>query len=238
MAASDLLPDTVAEWLRAEDTRAGTLQALDALPSPCPSELALAAAPALVDVAAVTEDREVLDRCGLLLARLLAEAAPDPSALYGAALGGERLAAWFAPRLLVEATQRALGNGSGEGGRQPLGREDAYSFACMCAWMSPAFVRGVTAPEAAAGRTVMEHMRTVRALFLHSIHSSTPSCWFTWRTIDSRVVLCRRSCVQWMSVDPIMSQKQMPSDDVPQQLLALSIELLRSRELPELAIGG
>eukprot|EP01043_Picozoa_sp_COSAG02_P065444 COSAG02_NODE_9879_length_2084_cov_183.290176_4_plen_83_part_01 len=41
-----------------------------------------------------------------------------------------------------------------------------------------------------------------------------------------------------MSVDPILSKKQMPSDDVPQQLLALSIELLRSRELPELAIGG
>eukprot|EP01047_Picozoa_sp_COSAG01_P085103 COSAG01_NODE_18550_length_1067_cov_0.817526_2_plen_216_part_01 len=41
-----------------------------------------------------------------------------------------------------------------------------------------------------------------------------------------------------MSVHPILSKKQMPSDDVPQQLLALSIELLRSRELPELAIGG
>eukprot|EP01043_Picozoa_sp_COSAG02_P061910 COSAG02_NODE_8418_length_2578_cov_186.219847_1_plen_273_part_10 len=41
-----------------------------------------------------------------------------------------------------------------------------------------------------------------------------------------------------MSIHPIVSKKQMPSDDVPQQLLALSIELLRSRELPELAIGG
>ena len=41
-----------------------------------------------------------------------------------------------------------------------------------------------------------------------------------------------------MSDHPIVSKKQMPSDDVPQQLLALSIELLRSRELPELAIGG
>ena len=30
-----------------------------------------------VDVAAATEDREVLDRCGLLLARLLAEALPS-----------------------------------------------------------------------------------------------------------------------------------------------------------------
>eukprot|EP01043_Picozoa_sp_COSAG02_P000754 COSAG02_NODE_14_length_56855_cov_512.793661_35_plen_399_part_00 len=41
-----------------------------------------------------------------------------------------------------------------------------------------------------------------------------------------------------MSVHPIVSKKQMPSDDVPQQLLTLSIELLRSRELPELAIEG
>eukprot|EP01043_Picozoa_sp_COSAG02_P007842 COSAG02_NODE_242_length_27511_cov_501.886364_2_plen_191_part_00 len=159
-----LLPDTLAERLRAEDTRAAALQALDKLPTPCPPELALAAAPALVDVAAATEDREVLDRCGLLLARLLAEAAPDVNTLYGAALGGERIAACYAPRLLVEATQRALGNESGEGGRQPLGREDAYSFACMHAWLQPGYVRGITAPEAAAGRTVMEFLRTVRSL--------------------------------------------------------------------------
>ena len=159
-----LLPDTLAERLRADDTRAAALQALDKLPTPCPPELALAAAPALVDVAAATEDREVLDRCGLLLARLLAEVLPDPRAVYGAALGGERLAACFAPRLLVQATQRALGNGSGEGGQEPLGREDAYSFACMYAWMQPGYVRGITAPEAAAGRTLMEFFRTVRSL--------------------------------------------------------------------------
>ena len=41
-----------------------------------------------------------------------------------------------------------------------------------------------------------------------------------------------------MRVHPIFSKQQMPSDDVPQQQLALCIELLRSRELPELAIGG
>ena len=157
-----LLPDKIADRLRAQDTQAAALQALDKLPPPCPPELALAAAPALVDVAAATEDREVLDRCGLLVARLLAEAAPDPSAVYGAALGGERLAACYAPRLLVEATQRALGNGGGEGGQEPLGRKDAYSFACIYAWMQPGWVRGFTAPEAAAGRTVMEYLRTVR----------------------------------------------------------------------------
>lgn len=165
MAMAELLPDTVAERLRAEDTRAAVLRALDALPPPCPPDLALAAGQALVDVAASTEDREVLEQCGLLVARLLAEAAPDPSALYGAALGEERYAAFLAPRLLVEATQRALGTGSGEEGRRPLSREDAYSWTCMHAWHAPAYVRGYTANEAAAGRTVMESVRTVRALF-------------------------------------------------------------------------
>eukprot|EP01046_Picozoa_sp_COSAG06_P001050 COSAG06_NODE_31_length_31488_cov_60.882793_35_plen_433_part_00 len=43
---------------------------------------------------------------------------------------------------------------------------------------------------------------------------------------------------QWMSVDPIMSKKLMPSNDVPGQMLKLLVELLRSGELPELAIGG
>ena len=41
-----------------------------------------------------------------------------------------------------------------------------------------------------------------------------------------------------MSVEPMVSQKNMPSDDVPRQMLTLLVELLRSGELPELAIGG
>ena len=203
-AADDLRgvrPDVLAERLRAEDTdtRAAALQALDTLPSPCPPELARAAVAPLVDLAAATEDRAVLDQCGLLVARLLAEAAPDPSALYGAAFGGERFAAFFAPRLLVQATQRALGNGSGEERRRPLAREDAYSFSCILAWMLPAHVRGLTAPAAAAGRTVMESLRTVRALFRHS--SSASFCSLSPRFLLIRmarcrlthVVLCRRS---------------------------------------------
>ena len=40
-----------------------------------------------------------------------------------------------------------------------------------------------------------------------------------------------------MSVDPLLTKK-LPSDDVPRQLLPLLVELLRSAELPELAIGG
>jgi hypothetical protein len=42
----------------------------------------------------------------------------------------------------------------------------------------------------------------------------------------------------WYTLQPIMSQKRMPSDDVPRQMLTLSLELLRSNELPDLAIGG
>ncbi len=166
-----LAADTVGERLRPDDTRADTLQALEALPPPIPRELALGAAPALVDVAAGTEDREVLNRCGLLLARLLAEAAPDPSAVYGAAFGGERLAAILAPRLLVGAVQRALGSGEGSV-QEPLTRTDAYSFACLFAFWTPAWVRGLTAPEAAAGRTTMEMMRIVRPRC--SCNSSAP----------------------------------------------------------------
>ncbi len=41
-----------------------------------------------------------------------------------------------------------------------------------------------------------------------------------------------------LRVEPILSKQQMASDDVPQQMLLLLGELLRSKELPELAIGG
>ena len=41
-----------------------------------------------------------------------------------------------------------------------------------------------------------------------------------------------------MSVEPLLSQKKMPEDDVPRQMVTLLVELLRSGELPERAIGG
>ena len=53
---------TVAERLRAEETRACTLDALEALPGSVPRELALVAAPALVDVAVETVDRGDFDK--------------------------------------------------------------------------------------------------------------------------------------------------------------------------------
>ena len=50
-SAEELAFETVAERLRAKETRASTLDALEARPGSIPRELALAAAPALVDVA-------------------------------------------------------------------------------------------------------------------------------------------------------------------------------------------
>ena len=56
--AAELTPGRVAERLRADETQAPTLKALEELPPPVPRDLALAAAPALVDVAAGANDRD------------------------------------------------------------------------------------------------------------------------------------------------------------------------------------
>ena len=84
----DVSAATVAESLRSEATRIATLDALEALAPPIPSAVALAAAPALVDAMATEKERAAFDRCGLLLGRLHAEAAPEPAAVFGAALVG------------------------------------------------------------------------------------------------------------------------------------------------------
>lgn len=163
--------DTVAESLRAEATIANTLDNLEALAAPIPSAVALAAAPALLDVlAADNVDRAVFDRSALLLARLVAEAAPEPALVYGAAMSGERFALFFAPSLVAEALQHALS------AAQPLTREDAVSYACLCALHGPSYVRGAQAPIEAAGRSVMEYMFIVRAeLSLMPPSASFPS---------------------------------------------------------------
>ena len=41
-------------------------------------------------------------------------------------------------------------------------REDAYSFACQWAWISPHAVRGFTVPEQAAGRNMLQYFELVR----------------------------------------------------------------------------
>ena len=146
---------TVAESLRSEATRITTLDALEALAPPIPSAVALAAAPALVDAMATEKERAAFDRCGLLLARLHAEAAPDSAPVFGAALAGERLVMSVTAALVVETVQRASSGG------QSLTVEDARSYACLWAREGPAFVRGLTAPWAAAGRTVMDYLGVV-----------------------------------------------------------------------------
>jgi hypothetical protein len=42
----------------------------------------------------------------------------------------------------------------------------------------------------------------------------------------------------WMGAEPIVSKKKQPEDDVPTKMLTLLMELLKTNELPELAIGG
>jgi hypothetical protein len=147
----------VAGNLCAEPTRSATLDALDAM-SAVPGDVALAAAPALVDVAACTEDHAEHERATLLLARLLieavAEAVPEPAPLYGAAFAGERLAAFHAPRVMAEATQLSRAG-------QPLTRKDARSYASLWAPLNSAIGHGWTGLEEAAGRDVMGFMNTV-----------------------------------------------------------------------------
>ena len=60
MTSAELATDTVADRLRSEETRASILHALEATPAPTPHELALAAAPGLVDVAIDTQDRQMM----------------------------------------------------------------------------------------------------------------------------------------------------------------------------------
>ena len=193
--AHELTAETVADCLRAEATRAPTLDAIEALAPPIPHDLALCAAPGLVDVAACTEVREELDRSTLLLTRLLAEAAPDCSAVWGAAFAGERLAAYLAPRLVSDATQRALAVGSvGRAGTgEELTREDARSYACRSAFFAYGWKRGLSVLEAAAGRTGLEYLGIVRELAPARLPSMRPRVASTSRHECS----CTVSIVPW-----------------------------------------
>ena len=196
--------------------------------------VALAAAPALVDiVAAATEesDRAALDRAALLLARLLAEAVLDPASVYGAAFAGERFEAYIATALVTEAAQRG----------EMLTWAHALSYACLYAHHGPAVAHGYTVPSTGAGRTANDTMNIV-SLLLPPAPPPLPS-----RFADLRCCLCyfflsavaqSTVCDQWIDADPMVSKKRMPSDDAPGQMLTLLAELLRSGELPELAIGG
>ena len=145
---ADLAADTVASLLRDGATRTATLEALEQHEgTPIGRAVALAAAPALFEALALdaTEvGRDAFDRIGLLLARLVAEAPDDPSAVYGAALGEGRHAAYYRSKGSVLA--QAVGKPASE-----LTRADARSFACAAAYIPTSFVKGMTKPVAAAG---------------------------------------------------------------------------------------
>ena len=145
-----LAADTVASLLRDGATRTATLEAFEQHEgAPIDRAVALAAAPALYDVLAMdaTEvGREDFDRAGLVLARLVAEASDDPSAVYGAALGeGRRYVAY------LRSTGSVLAQAVGKRAASELTLADARSFACASAFETPALLRGCTKPFAAAG---------------------------------------------------------------------------------------
>ena len=145
---ADLAADAVASLLRDGATRTATLEALEQHEgAPIDRAVALAAAPALYEAFAMdaTEvGHDDFDRIGLLLARLVAEASDDPSAVYGAALGEGRYAASYRSKGSVLA--QAVGKRASE-----VTRADARSFACAVAYVPPSHVKGLTKPVAAAG---------------------------------------------------------------------------------------
>ena len=139
--------DTVAQLLLDADTRPTTLEALEAHDGAIDSAVALAAAPALVELltASADEVNQAQFECvGLLLDRLLMEASADPSAVFGAAYGDGRIVALL--RSSDNVAARAL--------RKPadkLTAADVRSVVLQDVFNAPAGVCGWTKPHAAAG---------------------------------------------------------------------------------------
>eukprot|EP01052_Picozoa_sp_SAG31_P024095 SAG31_NODE_2026_length_6641_cov_3.312290_6_plen_317_part_00 len=147
--------DTVGRLLRDSATRTATLDALEVDHLMMAAPLALAAAPALAELLSLDAEeveRATFDRVGLLLARLMAEAADDPAARWGAAWGGGRFAAMI--RCDCNVVAKAIDR-TPEG---ELTREDARSFACLYANYAPAAVRGWDKPVVAAGMSACQEM--------------------------------------------------------------------------------
>jgi hypothetical protein len=154
MEAPALTADAVATLLRGCDTRAATLEALEAHPKPIPTPLSIAAAPALGELLAASSSevgREQFDRIGLLLGRLMTEASDDPAPVVGAAFGDGRLAAASDAQdnVLVCSLRKPAAE---------LTLEDAHSYACYYATFGPASARGWTKGAAAAGLTGKQWM--------------------------------------------------------------------------------
>jgi hypothetical protein len=182
----------VAGLLRDRDTRAATLKALDTHSVPIDTALSLAAAPALAELLALDAaevEREQFDCVGLLLARLLAEAAATDdqaavAAAFGAAYGGGRLAA------MCSAEGTALAHGFTAPAAE-LSRADAYSHACWWAHVGPMGTRGISATLAAAGLTGQEWLR----LFSRCVPATNGSWAFRLSSISIEDRWCR-SCTR------------------------------------------
>ena len=143
---------SVAQLLRERETRCTTLEALEACSGTIDSAVALAAAPALVELLAASADdvkQEQFERVGLLLNRLLMEASDDPSAVFGAAYGEGRMAALLRSRDNIAA--RALRKPADE-----LTAADARSIVFHDVFNGPAGVRGWTKPYAAMDSSAMQ----------------------------------------------------------------------------------
>ena len=147
--ALNLDPSTVASLLEDSRSRIATLTALETHRGPHPTGLAIAAAPALTEL--MCRDAEevgqaLFQRVGLLRARLLVDAVPDDvPAIYGAIIGGGRLAAYHGA--LSNVIAQLFAKPTAE-----LDLTDALTYACGDAPLYPPMsVRGWTAPFAAAG---------------------------------------------------------------------------------------
>ncbi len=147
--------DSVSELLRCVDSRPAALEALEALETPVDPALALASAPALAELLAVEEaavPAQQFSRIALLLSRLHEEALDDAAALsavYGAAFGDGRLAAYWSSA--DNSVARILGNPANE-----LTRADARTLACGELCPAGASAHGSTKPWGAAGLSAME----------------------------------------------------------------------------------
>ena len=150
-----LAPDSVATLLRDCETRAATLEALDAHSMPIDAAIALAAAPALTELLAknISEvSREQFNSIGLLLGRLVAEAAEDQSEVFGAAHGDGRLGVLLCARDNVLA--HVVRTPAAE-----LTQADVYSYVCWNVQFGVVSTRGKTKPYAAAGYSMEQYVK-------------------------------------------------------------------------------
>ena len=144
--------DTVAQLLLDAETRSTTLEALEANGGAIDSVVALAAAPALVELLTASADevnQPQFECIGLLLNRLFMEASADPSVVFGAAYGDGRMVSLL--RSSDNVAARAL--------RKPaekLTAADVRSIVLHDIFNAPAGVHGWTKPHAAAGLTMLQ----------------------------------------------------------------------------------